>query len=162
MKKGIHPEYKPVIFHDVGVDFRVLTRSTRTSDETAEWEDGNSYPVIHVDLSSASHSFYTGKQLLISERGGRVEQFRKRYAASLAEEAEKKANRLIEEMYKKSKDDVDQKIRDEGEGAILEADVHGLHQELVRAIGRLRFRTSYGQNVEGAMRKRLLITKIKS
>ncbi len=53
----------------------------------------------------------------------------------------------IEEMYKKSKDDVDQKIRDEGEGAILEADVHGLHQELVRAIGRLRFRTSYGQNV---------------
>lgn len=91
MKKGIHPEYKPVIFHDVGVDFRVLTRSTRSSDETAEWEDGNTYPVIRVDLSSASHSFYTGKQQLISERGGRIEQFRKRYAANLAEEEAKKA-----------------------------------------------------------------------
>jgi len=91
MKKGIHPEYKPVIFHDVGVDFRVLTRSTRTSDETAEWEDGNTYPVIRVDLSSASHSFYTGKQQLIAERGGRIEQFRKRYAAQLAEEEAKAA-----------------------------------------------------------------------
>ena len=91
MKKGIHPEYKPVIVHDVGVDFRVLTRSTRTSEETAEWEDGNTYPVIRVDLSSASHSFYTGKQQLVTERGGRIEQFRKRYADTLAEEEAKAA-----------------------------------------------------------------------
>jgi ribonuclease Y len=53
----------------------------------------------------------------------------------------------IEEMYNKSSAEVDQKIREEGEGAALEADVHGLHPELVRAIGRLRYRTSYGQNV---------------
>lgn len=53
----------------------------------------------------------------------------------------------IEEMYNKSKAEVDAKIREEGDGAALEADVHGLHPELIRALGRLRFRTSYGQNV---------------
>lgn len=53
----------------------------------------------------------------------------------------------IEEMYNKSKAEVDTKIREEGDAAALEADVHGLHPELIRAIGRLRYRTSYGQNV---------------
>jgi ribonuclease Y len=53
----------------------------------------------------------------------------------------------IEDLYNKSKTEVEQKIREEGDAATLEADVHGLHPELVKAIGRLRYRTSYGQNV---------------
>ena len=81
MKPEIHPEYKPVIFYDVSVDFKVLTRSTATSDEKMAWDDGQEYPVIRFDLSSASHAFYTGKEQQLSERGGRIEQFRQRYAA---------------------------------------------------------------------------------
>ena len=80
MKPEIHPKYRPVIFYDVSVDFKVLTRSTATSDEKMAWEDGREYPVIRFDLSSASHAFYTGKEQQLSERGGRIEQFRKRYA----------------------------------------------------------------------------------
>ena len=91
MKQDIHPEYKPVIFYDVSVDFKVLTRSTATSDEKMAWDDGQEYPVIRFDLSSASHAFYTGKEQQLSERGGRIEQFRQRYAgfnAGKTDEAE--------------------------------------------------------------------------
>ena len=84
MKKEIHPEYKPVVFHDVSVDFKVLTRSTVSSSQTIEWEDGKTYPVVRVDLSSASHAFYTGKDRQVAEKGGRIEQFRKRYGTDAA------------------------------------------------------------------------------
>lgn len=53
----------------------------------------------------------------------------------------------IEEMFEKSKSEVEAEIRELGEQATLETDVHGLHPELVRVLGRLRYRTSYGQNV---------------
>ena len=53
----------------------------------------------------------------------------------------------IEEMVEKSKREVEHKIRQEGERAILETNVHGLHHELVKLIGRLKYRTSYRQNV---------------
>lgn len=79
MKPDIHPEYRPVVFRDTSSDLTFLTRSTIETSETIEWEDGNTYPYAKVDISSASHPFYTGKQILV-DSGGRVERFRRRYA----------------------------------------------------------------------------------
>ncbi|AZR32279.1 type B 50S ribosomal protein L31 [Xanthomonas vasicola] len=79
MKDNVHPNYKDVVFHDVTSDFKILTRSTMSSKETVKWEDGNEYPLIKLDISSASHSFYTGKQKAI-DTGGRIDKFQKRYA----------------------------------------------------------------------------------
>ncbi|GAA3147427.1 type B 50S ribosomal protein L31 [Planomonospora alba] len=78
MKKGIHPDYRPVVFRDPSADFAFLTRSTITSDKTVEWEDGNTYPVVDVDVSSASHPFYTGRTRVL-DAAGRVERFNQRY-----------------------------------------------------------------------------------
>ena len=92
MKDGIHPDYRPVVFHDLSSDFKVLTRSTASSGETTKWEDGNEYPVIKFDLSSASHAFYTGKDQQLNDKGGRIEQFRLRYGKQIeADEAKKVA-----------------------------------------------------------------------
>jgi ribosomal protein L31 len=59
------------------VDCYVADSKQETS-ETIEWEDGNTYPMVRVEISSASHPFYTGRQILV-DTGGRVERFRKRY-----------------------------------------------------------------------------------
>ncbi|KAB8195594.1 type B 50S ribosomal protein L31 [Lysobacter maris] len=79
MKAGIHPEYREVVFQDVTSDFQFLTRSTLESKESVKLEDGNEYPLIKVDISSASHPFYTGKHKIM-DTSGRVDKFRKRYA----------------------------------------------------------------------------------
>ncbi len=78
MKKDIHPNYREVVFKDVSADFSMLTRSTIESNETIKWEDGNEYPLVKVDISSASHPFYTGTQKVLDTEG-RVERFRKKY-----------------------------------------------------------------------------------
>ncbi|MFY0651159.1 MAG: type B 50S ribosomal protein L31 [Cyclobacteriaceae bacterium] len=78
MKKDIHPEYKEVVFLDTSSDFKFLTKSTMTSSESIKWEDGNEYPLVKVEVSSASHPFYTGKKLFV-DTAGRVEKFNKRY-----------------------------------------------------------------------------------
>lgn len=80
MKSEIHPTYAPVVFRDLASGESFLTRSTVTSDKTIDWEDGNSYPVIDVEISSASHPFYTGKQRIL-DSAGRVEKFNSRYAS---------------------------------------------------------------------------------
>jgi large subunit ribosomal protein L31 len=80
MKEGIHPDYREVVFQDVTTDFSFLTRSTKKTKETIQWTDGKTYPLVKVDVSSKSHPFYTGKHKTI-ESGGRVDKFRKRYAA---------------------------------------------------------------------------------
>jgi large subunit ribosomal protein L31 len=81
MKAGIHPEYREVVFQDMSSDFSILTRSTMSSKETIKWEDGNEYPLIKVEVSSASHPFYTGKHKVL-DSGGRVDRFKKRYGKS--------------------------------------------------------------------------------
>ncbi|MDN5205205.1 type B 50S ribosomal protein L31 [Fulvivirgaceae bacterium BMA10] len=78
MKKEIHPEYKEVVFLDTSSDTKFLTKSTMTSKETIKWEDGNEYPLIKVEVSSASHPFYTGKKIFV-DTAGRVEKFNRRY-----------------------------------------------------------------------------------
>ncbi|TGE19782.1 type B 50S ribosomal protein L31 [Hymenobacter elongatus] len=78
MRKDIHPEYRQVVFQDTSSDFKFITRSTMNSTETITMEDGKTYPVIKVEVSSASHPFYTGKNVFI-DTAGRVEKFRNRY-----------------------------------------------------------------------------------
>lgn len=78
MRADIHPDYAPVVFRDLTSGETFLTRSTLTSDKTIDWEDGNSYPVIDVEISSASHPFYTGKQRIL-DSAGRVEKFNQRF-----------------------------------------------------------------------------------
>ena len=93
MKKDIHPEYREVLFHDTSVDEYFLVRSTLNTDQTKEYK-GKTYPYSVLDISSASHPFYTGKQKLV-DTGGRVDKFRKRFgnktktspASEAAEEA---------------------------------------------------------------------------
>jgi large subunit ribosomal protein L31 len=80
MKKGIHPEYRPVVFRDGSADFAILTRSTIETERTIEWEDGNTYPLVELDISSASHPFYTGRQRIV-DTGGRVQRFENRRQA---------------------------------------------------------------------------------
>jgi len=79
MKAGIHPEYREVVFQDLSSDFAFLTRSTIDSKETIQWEDGKEYPLVKVEVSSASHPFYTGKHKVL-DSGGRVDRFKKRYS----------------------------------------------------------------------------------
>ena len=78
MKQEIHPDYHDIVFLDTATGFKFLTRSTMTSKETVQWEDGNEYPLIKVDISSASHPYYTGKMKYV-DSAGRVEKFQKKY-----------------------------------------------------------------------------------
>lgn len=78
MKKDIHPDYGYVIFRDTscGRGFRI--RSTCKSDQTIVWEDGNTYPLVTLDISSASHPIYTGEKRQVTAEG-RIAQFNKRF-----------------------------------------------------------------------------------
>ncbi|MEU7316946.1 type B 50S ribosomal protein L31 [Streptomyces sp. NPDC007083] len=78
MQPGIHPPYRPVVFRDKSAGFAFLTRSTMTGDATVVWEDGNTYPVVDVEISSASHPFHTGTARVL-DTAGRVERFERRY-----------------------------------------------------------------------------------
>ncbi|WP_347753622.1 type B 50S ribosomal protein L31 [Agrococcus sp. ProA11] len=77
MKTETHPDYQSIVFRDLASGETFLTRSTLTSDKTIEL-DGETYPVIDVEISSASHPFYTGKQRIM-DSAGRVEKFKNRY-----------------------------------------------------------------------------------
>ena len=78
MKKEIHPDYHPVVFVDVGSDFELVTRSTVTSEEKREI-DGVEHYVVKIEVSSATHPFYTGKQHFV-DAAGRIDKFRRKYS----------------------------------------------------------------------------------
>jgi len=79
MKKGIHPEnYRPVVFKDMSVNHAFIIRSTAQTNDTIEWEDGKTYPLFKLEISSKSHPFFTGKQQIL-DSAGRVERFNKKY-----------------------------------------------------------------------------------
>ena len=78
MKPDIHPNYRPVVFQDPSADFAFLTKSTISTSDTIEWEDGETYPLYKVDISSASHPFFTGTMRII-DTAGRVERFERRF-----------------------------------------------------------------------------------
>ncbi|MHA7275680.1 type B 50S ribosomal protein L31 [Arthrobacter sp. HLT1-21] len=78
MKSDTHPKYSAVVFRDLASEKSFLTRSTVTSKKTIEWEDGNTYPLVEVEISSESHPFYTGKQRIM-DSAGRVERFNARF-----------------------------------------------------------------------------------
>lgn len=81
MKQGIHPEnYRPVVFKDMSNGDMFLSRSTCKTTETVEF-NGDTYPVVKLEISSTSHPFYTGKSKLV-DTAGRVDKFLSRYGKS--------------------------------------------------------------------------------
>ena len=80
MKKEIHPEnYRLCVFKDMSNGYAFITRSCAETKENVQWEDGNEYPVIKLEISNTSHPFYTGKNMLV-DTAGRIDKFNKRYA----------------------------------------------------------------------------------
>ena len=86
MKEGIHPEYREVVFRDASCGFTFLTRSTIRTKLTTVWEDGKEYPLVVVDVSSASHPFYTGKAKYV-DAAGRVDKFTKKFGGRYGKRA---------------------------------------------------------------------------
>jgi len=78
MKEGLHPVYRDVIYKDMSSGTSFLTRSCAQTKETMAWEDGKEYPVVKVEVSSASHPFYTGQERML-DTAGRVEKFNRKY-----------------------------------------------------------------------------------
>ncbi|MFI2781041.1 type B 50S ribosomal protein L31 [Streptomyces sp. ALB3] len=78
MQQDKHPPYRPVVFRDSSAGYAFLTRSTASSEQTIDWDDGNSYPVIDVEISAESHPFFTGKARVVDTEG-QVAKFERRY-----------------------------------------------------------------------------------
>ena len=105
MKTSIQPkDYRFVVFADEQAKFSFLTRSTAKSDETIKWTDGKEYPLVKMQISSASHPFFTGEEKIIDTEG-RVDRFKARAAkaAKMKEALENKAKKAAKESEKKAK-----------------------------------------------------------
>ncbi|MFY9513788.1 MAG: type B 50S ribosomal protein L31 [Rubrivivax sp.] len=79
MKEGIHPNYREVVFQDLGNGFKFVTRSCVQTKETIQHE-GRELPLVKLETTSETHPFYTGTQKSIDNLGGRVEKFRNKFA----------------------------------------------------------------------------------
>ena len=101
-KTDLHPkDYRDVVFLDEAAGFSFLTKSTAKSEETIKWTDGNEYPLVKVQISSASHPFFTGEEKIIDTEG-RVDRFKARAkkAAAMKSALENKAKKLAKEAEK--------------------------------------------------------------
>ena len=78
MRKDIHPAYQQVLFHDTNADAYFLIGSTIQTKQTKEYQ-GQAYPYVTLDISSASHPFYTGEQRQANNEG-RIASFNKRFS----------------------------------------------------------------------------------
>ena len=104
-KTDLHPkDYRSVVFMDEAANFSFLTKSTAKSEETIKWEDGNEYPLVKIQISSASHPFFTGEEKIIDTEG-RVDRFKARAekAKAMKEALENKAKKAAKEAEKKAK-----------------------------------------------------------
>ncbi len=105
-KTDLHPkDYREVVFVDEAAKFSFLTKSTAKSEETIKWEDGKEYPMVKIQISSASHPFFTGEEKIIDTEG-RVDRFKARAkkAEALREALENKAKKAAKEAEKKAKE----------------------------------------------------------
>ncbi len=78
MKENIHPQYREVVFMDMSSSDKIVTRSTVNTRETIQHE-GKEYPLAKMEISSASHPFYTGQNKIVDTEGT-VEKFKRKYA----------------------------------------------------------------------------------
>ena len=78
MRSDIHPNYRPVVFQDLAEGANFVIRSTVQTDDTITLDDGAEYPLVKVEISSASHPFFTGTMKIV-DTAGRVERFERRY-----------------------------------------------------------------------------------
>ena len=106
-KKDLHPkDYRFVVFSDEAAGFSFLTKSTAKSEETIKWTDGNEYPLVKVQISSASHPFFTGEEKIIDTED-RVDRFKARAAKAAALKASigNKVKKAEKEAAKKAEKD---------------------------------------------------------
>ena len=127
MKKETHPEYREVLFHDTSVDKYFLIPSTLNTDQTKEWEDGKTYPYYPLDISSASHPFYTGKHKIV-DTGGRVDRFKKRFAKTASAE-QKLAEAPTEEVVGLAQEEVSESPVEEVQEDVTEAPTEEVVEE---------------------------------
>ena len=102
-KKELHPQdYRDVVFSDEAAGFSFLTKSTAKSDATIKWQDGKEYPLVKIQISSASHPFFTGEEKIIDTEG-RVDRFKARAekAKAMREALENKAKKAARAAEKK-------------------------------------------------------------
>ncbi len=102
-KKELHPkDYTEVVFADEAAGFSFLTKSTAKSSETIKWKDGKEYPLVKIQISSASHPFFTGEEKIIDTEG-RVDRFKARAekAKAMKEALANKAKKLAKEAERK-------------------------------------------------------------
>ena len=127
MKKETHPEYREVLFHDTSVDKYFLIPSTLNTDQTKEWEDGKTYPYYPLDISSASHPFYTGKHKIV-DTGGRVDRFKKRFAKTASAE-QKLVEAPTEEVVEVAQEEVTESPVEEVQEDVTEAPTEEVVEE---------------------------------